>query len=109
MANPPIEVTDGSLGFGSDGQPDLIPNLPNVSMTMEAFHDTPMVNGTLYPYMDVQPKTYRFRVLNAANDRMWNLQLVSSQPSIVGGITITNRRQRLCHGTRWSRLRPAAR
>ena len=85
MANPPIQVADGSLGFGFDGQPDLMPNLPNVSMTMEAFHDTPLVNGTLYPYMEVQPKTYRFRILNAANDRMWNLQLYQASIPLSAG------------------------
>ncbi len=65
----------------------LEPNLPTPSMTMEAFHDTPIVNGTLYPYLEVDPKTYRFRILNAANDRMWNLQLYQAS-SIVGGITL---------------------
>jgi FtsP/CotA-like multicopper oxidase with cupredoxin domain len=34
-----------------------------------------LVNGTVYPYMEVEPKPYRFRVLNAANDRFLNLQL----------------------------------
>ena len=37
--------------------------------------DTPTVNGTAYPYLKLEPKAYRFRVLNAANDRMFNLQL----------------------------------
>jgi len=37
--------------------------------------DTPIVNGTAYPYLEVEPKAYRFRVLSAANDRMFNLQL----------------------------------
>jgi len=37
--------------------------------------DTPIVNGAAYPYLVVEPKAYRFRVLNAANDRMFNLQL----------------------------------
>ncbi len=37
--------------------------------------DTPLVNGTAYPYLEVQPQTYRFRILNAANDRFFNLQL----------------------------------
>ena len=63
----------------------ILPNLPNPSMTMEAYHDTPLVNGTAYPYMDVQPQTYRFRILNGANDRMWNLQLYQAT-SVVGGI-----------------------
>jgi FtsP/CotA-like multicopper oxidase with cupredoxin domain len=88
-ANPPIEVPDGSLGFGFDGMPDLLPNVPDLSMTMEAFLDTPLVNGTVYPFMDVQPQAYRFRVLNASNDRMWNLQLYTAS-TIVSRITVTN-------------------
>ncbi len=37
--------------------------------------DTPLVNGTVYPYIDVKPQAYRLRILNAANDRFLNLQL----------------------------------
>ena len=37
-------------------------------------YDTPLVNGTAYPTMTVEPKAYRFRLLNAANDRFFNLQ-----------------------------------
>jgi FtsP/CotA-like multicopper oxidase with cupredoxin domain len=47
----------------------------DVSTTPEAFHDTPVINGTAYPTLTVDPKAYRLRVLNAANDRMWNLGL----------------------------------
>ncbi|GAA1026393.1 hypothetical protein GCM10009557_03930 [Virgisporangium ochraceum] len=54
-------------------EPPLIPGTPNVSMGMESFNDTPLVNGTAYPTMTVDPKAYRVRVLNAANDRFWNL------------------------------------
>ncbi len=53
----------------------MIPGTPNPSVVMEAFMDTPLVNGAAYPYMEVEPKAYRFRILNAANDRFWNLQL----------------------------------
>jgi FtsP/CotA-like multicopper oxidase with cupredoxin domain len=44
-------------------------------MGMEAFMDTPVVNGTAYPTLTVEPKSYRFRILNAANDRFFNLSL----------------------------------
>ena len=44
--NPPITNPDGTV----------TPNLPNLSMTMEAFHDTPLVNGTAYPYLDGAPQ-----------------------------------------------------
>jgi FtsP/CotA-like multicopper oxidase with cupredoxin domain len=54
-------------------EPPEIPSTPNVSVGMEAFNDTPIVNGTAYPTTTVDPKAYRYRVLNAANDRFWNL------------------------------------
>lgn len=57
-------------------QPPLMPGTPFVSMGMESFHDTPVVNGTAYPTVTVQPKAYRLRVLNAANDRSFNLSLL---------------------------------
>ena len=41
---------------------------------MEQFNDTPVVNGTAYPTLTLDPKSYRLRILNAANDRFWNLQ-----------------------------------
>lgn len=41
----------------------------------EAFMDTPIVNGCAYPYLVVPPTAIRFRILNACNDRMLNLQL----------------------------------
>ncbi|HEY3356767.1 MAG TPA: putative Ig domain-containing protein, partial [Polyangia bacterium] len=71
VTNQPLTLADGTLW----------PNLPNLSMTMESFMDTPLVNGTAYPYFAVQPKAYRFRVLNAANDRFWNLQLLQADPA----------------------------
>jgi FtsP/CotA-like multicopper oxidase with cupredoxin domain len=51
------------------------PVMPAESMGMEAYNDTPLVNGTAYPVLNVDPKSYRFKVLNAANDRFWNLSL----------------------------------
>ena len=41
--------------------------------------DTPVVNGTPYPYLNVAPKAYRFRILNASNDRFWNLQMYKAK------------------------------
>ena len=54
-------------------EPPTIPGTPNISVGMEQFNDTPLVNGTAYPTTTLQPKSYRFRILNAANDRAWNL------------------------------------
>jgi FtsP/CotA-like multicopper oxidase with cupredoxin domain len=53
----------------------VCPNIPNPSLTPESFLDTPIVNGTAYPTLTVDPVRYRFQILNAANDRYWNLSL----------------------------------
>jgi FtsP/CotA-like multicopper oxidase with cupredoxin domain len=79
-ANPPITNPDGTVS----------PNVPNVSMGMEAFNDTPVINGTAYPSLTVQPKAYRFRILNAANDRFFNLQLYIANPTAVSSDGRTN-------------------
>ncbi|MEG0775428.1 hypothetical protein [Clostridium sp.] len=61
-------------------QPPMMPNMPYPSMPGEAFMDTPLVNGTAYPYLEVEPKAYRFRILNAADDRFFNLQMYIADP-----------------------------
>ena len=65
------------------------PGTPNPSMVPEGFMDTPLVNGTAYPVLNVNPAAYRFQILNAANDRMWNLQLYQTSP-IVSKLTLTS-------------------
>jgi FtsP/CotA-like multicopper oxidase with cupredoxin domain len=55
-------------------EPQQIPGTPNISAGMEQFNDTPLVNGVAYPTITVQPKSYRLRMLNAANDRFFNFQ-----------------------------------
>src|SRR4029079_3094746 len=61
-------------------EPALIPSTPNVSVGMEAFNDTPIVNGTAYPKTPVDPKAYRYRILNAASDRVWKLAWYVADP-----------------------------
>jgi spore coat protein A, manganese oxidase len=63
--------------LGSDDDPPAVGTqpLPAVSCVPEAFLDTTLVNGACYPYLNVEPKRYRFRILNGANARFYNLQL----------------------------------
>src|SRR5574339_1232574 len=56
-------------------EPPQIPGTTLLSAGMEQFNDTPLVNGTAYPTVTLDPKSYRLRILNAANDRFWNLQM----------------------------------
>jgi FtsP/CotA-like multicopper oxidase with cupredoxin domain len=55
-------------------QPFENPGTPNPSWGAEAFLDTLVINGTAYPTLTVEPKAYRFRILNAGGDRFVNLQ-----------------------------------
>ena len=43
---------------------------------MEAFPPFTIVNGKVWPVLEVQPATYRFRVLNGSNARTYRLVLV---------------------------------
>jgi FtsP/CotA-like multicopper oxidase with cupredoxin domain len=61
------------------GQAPMNPGVPNVTAVPEAFMDTPVINGTAYPTLTVDPKAYRFKILNASNDRMWNLQFYKAK------------------------------
>ena len=62
-------------------EPPTVPGTPNNSAGMEQFNDTPIVNGTAYPTITVDPKAYRLRILNAANDRFFNLQMYVGDPN----------------------------
>ena len=63
------------------GQPEKIPGTPNVSMGMEAFQDSAVVNGTAFPSLTVDARVYRFRILNGASDRFWNLSFYEADPT----------------------------
>jgi FtsP/CotA-like multicopper oxidase with cupredoxin domain len=43
--------------------------------------DTALVNGTAYPFLQVSRRAYRFRILNASNDRTLNLQVYYADAS----------------------------
>ncbi len=62
-------------------EPAKIPGTPNISAGMEQFNDTPVVNGVAYPTVTLQPKSYRLRILNAANDRFFNFQWYVADPA----------------------------
>ena len=58
--------------FDSNGQIDYSPNMMQV---MHGYHgDVFIVNGVVNPYIDVQAKEIRFRVLNGSNSTVYNLE-----------------------------------
>jgi spore coat protein A, manganese oxidase len=52
---------------------------PKSPWTPEVFGDALLVNGKLFPYLEVEPRKYRFRALNGANARFFHLSLSNGQ------------------------------
>ncbi|MCM3586739.1 multicopper oxidase [Mesobacillus maritimus] len=70
---------DGSLFYPS--QPDNPSDgLPNPSIRPFFLGDTILVNGKVWPYLKVEPRKYRFRLLNASNTRSYTLYLDPGLP-----------------------------
>jgi spore coat protein A len=56
--------------------------LPGGVWGPEFFGKLPVVNGAVYPYLEVEPRRYRLRFLNGANSRFFNLYLnLASHPT----------------------------
>ena len=48
-------------------------------MGARIFRNSILVNGKLLPYLEVEPRLYRLRVLNASNARFFRLALADGQ------------------------------
>jgi spore coat protein A len=62
---------DGTMFYPSVGLP------PHTVWVPEFFGDTPVVNGKAYPFLDVEPRRYRFRIVNGSQSRLYDLKLAS--------------------------------
>jgi spore coat protein A len=69
----PWQYETARWGTPFDNPPSVL-NIP-VSTVPEFFADTMLVNGCPYPYLPVEPRHYRFRILNGSQGRFYNLQL----------------------------------
>lgn len=73
----PLLLQDRTLD--AEGQLAYLPThedgakLPPGTWGPEFFGELPVVNGSIYPYLDVEPRPYRLRILNGANSRFFNL------------------------------------
>jgi FtsP/CotA-like multicopper oxidase with cupredoxin domain len=65
----------GAGDIAAFGPTALCPGTLNPSGVPESFMDTPLVNGQAYPTVTLPTGAYRFQILNAANDRMFNLSM----------------------------------
>lgn len=74
----PLVIYDRSLR--QDGQLDYpVSGDPAKPWVPEVFGDVMMVNGKAFPFLEVEPRAYRFRVLNACNGRFLHLSLSNGE------------------------------
>lgn len=66
---------DGSLEYPVSG-------IPNEPWVPEVFGNAILVNGKLLPYLDVEPRKYRFRILNGSNARFYQLSIALGDRSL---------------------------
>jgi spore coat protein A len=85
-----LENSKGRFDYGPCvSPPAILPNasfysLPTASVVAEAFLDTILVNGGVYPVVNVPPKRVRFRMLNGSQARFYHLNLYPEDPSHTG-------------------------
>ena len=63
---------DGTMFYPDDGLP------PHEVWVPEFFGDTPVVNGKAYPFLNVEPRRYRFRIVNGSQARFYGLKFAGS-------------------------------
>jgi len=88
LVSQPVPCTSAAYAANPPAFPPLMcPGTPNPSGTPESFMDTPIINGTAYPSLTVDPAAYRLQILSAGNDRTWNLGLYVADPL---SVAVTN-------------------
>ena len=70
--------TNGQLFFPADSAGGLLwtPNPEHPYWVPEFVGDTILVNGKAWPYLNVEPKRYRFLFLNGSNARTYDMNIV---------------------------------
>jgi len=81
----PLAIQDKM--FTTDGQlwyPNVGDNVEHPIWTPEFFGNVMLVNGKVWPYLTVEPRKYRFRMLNGCNARFLSLALAERVTSAAG-------------------------
>ncbi|WSA47584.1 multicopper oxidase domain-containing protein [Streptomyces sp. NBC_01803] len=92
----PLVLADRNFELGGDGQPTgellyKVPSLPfpdpesGESITIPFTGPYTLVNGVVWPHLEVEPRWYRFRLLNGASARTFDLVLLDETGQPVRG------------------------
>jgi spore coat protein A len=66
-------LANGELFYASQDPEN--PLAPNPTHLPEMFGDVILVNGVAWPVLEVEPRRYRFRVLNGSDSRVYDMRL----------------------------------
>jgi FtsP/CotA-like multicopper oxidase with cupredoxin domain len=82
----PLLIQDRNLDTGADGALSgrLLHKVEEG--TMEFFGPFALVNGTIWPYVSVEPRSYRLRLLNGSNARTYRLLFLDEKGHVVSGL-----------------------
>lgn len=93
----PLVICDRNLDTDSEGRLTgqllnkvanlkvTIPNLPPIITMLQFFGPFTLVNGVIWPHLDVAARWYRFRVLNASSGRFYRLSLLDEHDNVLPG------------------------
>lgn len=86
---------DGSLHYDSnallksDGTQQTVDGNPVFTSNPEFFGNVITVNGKAWPYLQVEPRKYRFRLLNGSDSRFYNIWLEIAGGGVIPAGTIS--------------------
>ncbi|WP_066496579.1 multicopper oxidase family protein [Abyssisolibacter fermentans] len=69
---------DGSYYYPTEPKPPVPDVYPSV--VPDFFGENILVNGKVWPYLEVEPRKYRFRIINGSNSRFYRMRFSSGQP-----------------------------
>ena len=75
-------TSTGQLFYPSTAEEEEDEDVPKPTILPEMFGDFILVNGMTWPVLEVEPRQYRFRMLNGSDSRFYNLSLSTGQQFI---------------------------
>ncbi|AQS71713.1 hypothetical protein B1H29_36475 [Streptomyces pactum] len=88
----PLVLSDRNFALDGSGALTgrLVHKVEMVNAKLMRAHAAPytLVNGVVWPYLEVQPRWYRFRIVNTANSRIYRLMLLADGRPVPGAFQV---------------------
>lgn len=88
----PLVLSDRNFALDDSGALTgrLLHKVERVNAKLMRGHAAPytLVNGVIWPHLEVQPRWYRFRVVNTANSRIYRLMLLAGGRPVPGALQV---------------------